>query len=711
MKRIIMSLAVILIIISTIVLPVGAVSEIDLENETYLFDENMHTIDAPNPYILDYSITGEDFGIKEFGKIEDVEVALDGSIFISDSELSTIFKIGPDGSKSLYKEFFIGEELVTLNNPIGLFITYNNELYVADKGSRNVYVFDLEFNYIKKINPPSNEELFSKNLYEPLRVCVDTGNRVYVVSANQTQGILQFSKEGKFMGFLGAIRVSPTFRDILIRAIGTEGQKKSLLQLIPTEYNNLDIDEDSFIYGTINAIDAFDLKSEVTSKSGQNAPIMRINPKGKDVLLRLGRYSPVGDVNFLTYDPTKTQENVISDSPSIVDVSYYQNGIYTILDNKRGRLYTYNKSGELLFMFGGIGEEKDKFIAPTAVTYKGSDLVVADSASKSIKIFTTTEYTEKLYVAIDYHERGLYDQETEIWRQIEREYISSEMAYLGMGKAELSSGNYLEAMHCFQKADNKEYYSKAFKKYLKQIGYENITWIVLAAVVLIVIVVVTKIISKKKKRSEYNEPSTLLQRILFGKQLIFHPFKTFYDLKFLKIGTVASATVILAIVVVLTIIREATEPYLFRSSDNSNIMMQGFLGIVLIVGLFVLSNWCFTSLMDGNGTMKEIYIYTCYSLIPLLISTPLVTLLNQVFSLEEAAVLNFISSFSVIVVMFLLFIGTLVVHNYSPTKTVIMMVLTVIGMLILIFIALLCITLFQQIIIFAQNIIDELQLR
>ena len=48
---------------------------------------------------------------------------------------------------------------------------------------------------------------------------------------------------------------------------------------------------------------------------------------------------------------------------------------------------------------------------------------------------------------------------------------------------------------------------------------------------------------------------------------------------------------------------------LFRS-------LQGFMTIVLLVGLFVLANWCLTSLMDGKGTMKDIYIYTCYIAYP-----------------------------------------------------------------------------------------------
>ena len=92
-------------------------------------------------------------------------------------------------------------------------------------------------------------------------------------------------------------------------------------------------------------------------------------------------------------------------------------------------------------------------------------------------------------------------------------------------------------------------------------------------------------------------------------------------------------------------------------------------------------------------------------------STPLVTVISQFSSLDEVVLCSFISNIATFLVVFLIFIGTLVVHDYSLGKTIAMLLLTVIGMLILVFIALLCITLFQQIIIFVTNIVGEIKLR
>ncbi|MBQ9963639.1 MAG: hypothetical protein IJP14_00775, partial [Clostridia bacterium] len=72
---------------------------------------------------------------------------------------------------------------------------------------------------------------------------------------------------------------------------------------------------------------------------------------------------------------------------------------------------------------------------------------------------------------------------------------------------------------------------------------------------------------------------------------------------------------------------------------------------------------------------------------------------------------TFLSTLAILLVLFLLFVGTLVIHDYSFGKTVVMLILTAVGMLILVFIAMLCVTLMQQIILYIQNIINELQLR
>jgi hypothetical protein len=700
---------------------VSAVVEMNEENSSYIFDNNLHTVDAPVPYYLKAVLTASDFGAAQLTSLDDMSVAADGSLFLADGAAGTVYKLSSDlKTAASLTVFSDGTDEIRLESPVGVFASAAGNVYVADSQSGFIYVFDLDFNFRQKLAPPDKAEFFSETEYQPLKVCADTGGRVYVISANQTQGIMQFSPEGRFIGFLGATRVQPTLWDMFMRMIATREQRQGLLRLIPTEYNNFDIDEDSFIYATIGALPEERLYTAIRNGDGTVVPIRRLNPKGQDVLLRKGRYPPAGDVNFqLSYQVGREDTGEELRGPSkIVDVAYCVNGIYSLLDSRRGRIYTYNRDGDLLFMFGGIGTKKDRLITPTAINYRGYDIIVSDRETASVKIYTPTDYALKVFEAIDCHENGRFEEGTAIWNQVNREFIGSRLAYLGIGKTDMIRRDFRSAMNNFKLADYREYYSNAYKGFRKEWGYNNIGWIAGGLLMMVVVTILVRTVSKVKAKAHgetvlsSGEGVSLTRRAGYAKYIVFHPFKGFWDLKMRQIGTVGSATLILSAVVGLTLLDAVFSGYLFRPPDgNQNLLLQGFVSILLLAGLFVLASWCLTSLFDGKGNMRDIYIYTCYCLTPLLVTTPLRIFLSHILTYDESVLYSFIGALSVILVIFLIFTGTLTVHDYTPGKTAIMLIFTVVGMVILVFIALLCITLVQQIILYVQNIITELSLR
>ena len=59
--------------------------------------------------------------------------------------------------------------------------------------------------------------------------------------------------------------------------------------IIPTEYSNIFMDQENFIYATISNLDEDDFMN------GADA-LRRLNPTGTDVLRRLGNYDIKGDL-------------------------------------------------------------------------------------------------------------------------------------------------------------------------------------------------------------------------------------------------------------------------------------------------------------------------------------------------------------------------------------------------------------------------------
>lgn len=203
-----------------------------------------------------------------------------------------------------------------------------------------------------------------------------------------------------------------------------------------------------------------------------------------------------------------------------------------------------------------------------------------------------------------------------------------------------------------------------------------------------------------------------LQGLRYSFHVIVRPFDGFYDLKHEKRGNVLSATVIFIATVLTWLFNRQYAGYFFLSYDklSYNILTE-IATIVLPFFLWLFANWCLTTLMDGEGNMKDIYIATAYSLVPLILILIPLTVISNFLSLEEAAYYFFFYAFSFVWLFYLLFIGTMVTHQYLIKKTILTCILTILGMLIIIFIGLLFYSVIQKIIFFVVNSYNELSFR
>ena len=129
------------------------------------------------------------------------------------------------------------------------------------------------------------------------------------------------------------------------------------------------------------------------------------------------------------------------------------------------------------------------------------------------------------------------------------------------------------------------------------------------------------------------------------------------------------------------------------------------------VFLFVVSNWCLTTLMDGNGSMKDIYTAVCYSLTPMILILNPLTIASQFLSLNESAYYIFFEVAMYVWIIGLIFFGTMVTHQYSFLKTVVTTVLELIGMLIIVFLLLLLYNVVGTVLTFLSNSWSELSFR
>lgn len=203
-----------------------------------------------------------------------------------------------------------------------------------------------------------------------------------------------------------------------------------------------------------------------------------------------------------------------------------------------------------------------------------------------------------------------------------------------------------------------------------------------------------------------------LKSLGYGFHVITHPFDGFWDLKRESKGTLSAALTFAVLTVLMLVMQKQGTAFLFNRNRLEEVdMMVDIVTVGLLFILWCVSNWCLTSLMDGEGKMRDIAIFTGYSLLPLLlIQFPLI-LVSHLITAEEGTFYYVFSVFSYLWTIALLVLGMMITHQYSMKKTLATTLLTLLGMAIILFIGLLFFSVIQQFLTFIVTAYKEIRFR
>ncbi|MBR6666867.1 MAG: YIP1 family protein [Clostridia bacterium] len=197
----------------------------------------------------------------------------------------------------------------------------------------------------------------------------------------------------------------------------------------------------------------------------------------------------------------------------------------------------------------------------------------------------------------------------------------------------------------------------------------------------------TKSISKKNVQNA--KWTNYVESMKYAKYLLFHPFDGFWDLTHEKRGSFAAATTYLVLFLITRVVQLLFTNFQFINAPLQYInIFEQATSLLLPFLILCVANWSMTTLFDGKGRLGDIYIAMCYALVPYtLIQLPLVFVSN-IITFDEAAFYTVLMSFSIAWCIFQVFVGLMQVHDYSPSKTLIFIIVTVVGALIIIFLLL-----------------------
>lgn len=422
--------------------------------ESYTYNYYEDGVRIPAPFLPERSVSGADLGVGDFIDPNDMYVTADGRIYILDSGNRRIISL--DKNWRLIREITVfdnnGKE-DGFANPGGIFVTEDKRIFVADTERQRIVVLTNEGELVKIIENPESDILPQDFKFVPLKVTVDKANRVFVVARGVFEGLMQFDENGAFIGYVGTINLTQNLWDKIWRLVATDTQKRQMRLYIPTEFVSVDIDRKGFVYST-----NIDLETQ--------KPVKRLNPSGQDVLKRFGRHPVVGDVRYRVFGNNA--------GPSkLVDIKVLGDGMYTVLDSFRGRLFTYNDEGELLYVFGGKGTQLGTFKTPVAIEQAGDKLVVLDRGKNSITVFKPTAFGRSVHQAVRLQYNGNDAESVKAWKEALRMNANYDIAYIGIGKAMLMEKKNKEAMEYFKLGMQRKYYSVAYKRYRREVMKEH----------------------------------------------------------------------------------------------------------------------------------------------------------------------------------------------------------------------------------------------
>ena len=699
---------------------------------TYSYTIDEWAVETPAAYVPERVVTSNDIGLHFLDDVPlegptDLFIDKDGYIYIADPRSNRVVILNPDYTHRATISQFVNSWGVPdgLDQARGVFAN-DNEIFVADTEKNRIVVFSKgkdgahEFGeHLRIIEEPTSDIFNENHVYKPIAVAVDRAGRLYVVSSTTNQGIITMSPTGSFQGFIGASRAVVDPFTVFWRNFQTQEQRRQSIRAVSTEFNNIAIDDEGFVWVTTSSIEEFAQQRSIEDNDRNYSPIRRLNPQGTDVLRRSGKVGPGGELVVMGLGMSGGgggggRGSGLRGTSRIIGVAIGPEGTWSIIDEVRQRVYTYDEDGQVLFIFGDEGQYFGNIMSIQAVAYQGTKMLLLDRNTNSFTVYKRTEYGDVIISALENQRNRLFDKSVDDWREILKRNNNSDLAYIGIGKSMHRDGEYQEAMREFKFALDVESYSKSFKEYRK-LWVENYV-IVIPIVMFVVIFGVSMFLKNAKKVNARDtirgdRKLRLSSHMLYGFYIIFRPFDGFWDMKKEKRGSVLAATIYLILACASYFYQGIGTSFLLNPGGfGSNFIMEA-ISIIVPVTLWVISNWCLTTLFDGEGSMKDIYMATCYALVPIAPFIFANTMLTHIITWEERTLLALMVQIMWIWVGALLFFGAMVVHDYSLGKNVLTVLGSVGGMMFIMFVAMLFSGLLMRMVTFVNSIYIEMSYR
>ena len=567
--------------------------------------EIVPTQDAYLPNRIIYSLNVANSSVNSLAKAEDLYYEPQNQLFyLADTGNKRILVF----DKSLKDAYQIGEGI--LQKPEGVYATSDGKIYVADYDAQKVFIFDASGNVVKEIAKPDHPLFGTQSFFRPSKIVVDDVGTMYIVDAGNANVLVQITSEGAFLGYFGANYITPNLSYVIRFMFSTKAQRAKMVRS-PIAPTNLAINQDGLIHTVTRGLSGNALK--------------KLNIAGNNLF------------PDTMYDQSDFNDCFVGPIGNI----------YTISES--GYIYEYDSEGNLLFAFVGkdpTGKFIGLFANPRSIAVDENYRIYAIdhlNTQDYLQVFEPSEFADLVHTSIYYYQEGLYSESRVPWEQVLQRNNMFDLAHNGIGNAYLRESNYEEAMYHFRLAGNTSGYSDAFWEIrnLWIMTYGTYIFIGILAFALVLYIgrktaLFSHLSEERHRMWEKIKSVKIIGEVLYIGTFIKHPINGFYEVKKHGKMSVFAATILYFVFYVEMILSNVFTGFIFNPSDVETISIVKILFLsVMPIFLGVICNYLISSITEGCGRFKDVYIATICSFAPIILFYPFVIILSNVLTLNE----------------------------------------------------------------------------
>lgn len=670
--------AAMFLIALVLVTGMGQVVNAETPYKTYTVDGYGSILETQTAYLAYETITK--FGDEALSSPSDLCVTDDGEIYVADTGNARIVVGNIEGE--LIK--IIGEG--TLVTPMGVFVTEDKHIYVADRDAQAVFEFDEDGEVLNTYTKPDSPLYGSSLSFLPTKIVVNDAGIMYIICESNTNGIVEISPTdgGTFLGYFGTNYASTSLKTIIYRAILTDEQRAKMVSNIPSTPTNLAIDEKGLIY--------------TVTRGDEEKTLKRLNIAG---------------VNLI-------DGSDYADIPAAVCAGNHDN-VFVV--DQQGYIYEYSNEGEILYVFGGLDDGTQRVGLSTLAAAISVDIedriYILDSDKSQIQVYEPTEFTDLLHEALNLYSKGRYTESKEPLTKVLEMNSMFDYANKAMGRAYFQEENYEMALKYAKLAKDYEGYSDAFWEIRNKWIKKNVVPALFIIVAIYVAIKVIKRLDRKKNilaapraGIQKIKQNKLISNLCYAKYYMKHPIDGSYGIAREGRASWLAPTILMVIFAAEYIINKYLCGFLQKTIREGRYEIFSDIGMIVIgIVAITVCNYLVCTINEGEGTVKKIYTYFTYSLMPYLYITPLIFILSHVITDNEQFLITLAKVVMIGWILVLGVLGIKEVNNYTAGETFKIICLTIFTILILALLIFIIYVLWAQVFEFISAIAGEVVYR